>query len=194
VSVAMRKLVGGMTAALFLVLCAQSGAQSGTAGRALNLEFISPPVKPGDPVFVNALLANPAGDHVLVIRENIQFPREKLVFSQARLGIAAELADAELSLNMKDKSGAKVKDKQAADSLEVTITAKKTFPDGPLIEFEFRLADPKTQSIPLTHKAEALDDQGKKIAAFTFSDVKVEVTKEVAPTPMPAIGCFFFTH
>ena len=46
----------------------------------------------------------------------------------------------------------------------------------------------------LAHKAEALDDQGKKIAGFAFSDADVAVTKDVGPPPTPAIGCFFFTH
>jgi len=209
-----RVVVGSLTVALFLLTGAQSRAQSAgqasgqsatpsatpavtravTQTRALSLELISPPTKPGELVYVNALLANPGGARVLVIRETLQFPREKLVFSRAELGIAGSLADAVLTVDMKNKSGVKVKDKEAAEILEVAITAKKTFPDGPLIEFEFRLADAKEQSIPLTHKAEALDDQGKKIAAFSFSNVKVEITKDVDATPSPAIGCFFFTH
>ena len=186
----MRVLVCFLTVAQFLIVLPQCRAQN----RAPGLELIAAPVEPGAPIFVNALLSNPSGARVLVIRENIQFPREKLVFVQARLGIVGDLAGAVMSLEMKDKSGAKVKDREAAQTLEVTITAKKTFSDGPLIEFQFRLADAKEQSIRLAHKADALDDQGKKIAGFTFADAEVAVTKDVAPPATPVLGCFFFTH
>ena len=64
-----------------------------------------------------------------------------------------------------------------------------------MLELEFKIADPKEQTIPLIHKAEAVDEQGKKIANFKFSpDVKVVISKEVEAPPTPALGCFFFTH
>ena len=185
----MRVRIGLLTGAQLLMALAPCGAQDG----ALRLELISAPVQPGAPVYVNALLANPSGERVVVIRQHIQFPREKLVFSQARLGIAGSLSDAELRLEMKDASGAKVTDKGAAQSLDITISGKKTFEDGPLIEFEFRPVNSKAESIRVAHTAEALDDQGGKIAV-AFSDTEVVVSENVAPPPAPAIGCFFFTH
>jgi hypothetical protein len=178
-----------LVAAQFLVALASCGAQDG----ALRLEFIAAPVRPGAPIYINAMLANPSGERVVVIREHIQFPREKLVFSQARLGISASLSDAALNVQMKDTSGAIVKDREAAQSLDVTISGKKTLEDGPLIEFEFRLVDSKEQSIRIAHTAEALNDQGAEIA-LAFSDAEVVVSETVAPPPAPAIGCFFFTH
>jgi hypothetical protein len=162
--------------------------------KALSLELIAAPVKPGEPVFVNAMLANPGGERVRVIHQTIQFPREKLVFVQARLGIAADLADSTLALVMKDKSGAKTTSKDTAQSLDLTVTGKKTFQDGPFIELEFRLADNKEQTIKISHTADALDDQGKKIAGMTFADAQLIVSNDTAGPPAAAIGCFFFTH
>jgi len=180
-----------LTAAQLLIAFAQCGAQDG----ALRLELISAPTKPSAPVYVNVLLSNPSGERVVVIRQTLQFPREKLVFSQVQLGIGASLSDGELKLEMKDGSGATVKDKEKAQSVEVTITGKRTFENGPLIEYEFRAVEGKGESVPLKHTAEAQDDQGKKIANLDFSNTaEVVLTEDVAPPPQPAIGCFFFTH
>ena len=182
------KAVVCLMVAQFLIAFTPCGAQD----RALKLDLVSARVRPGAPVFVNAMLTNPAGAPVQAISQNIQFPPE-LVFTQARLGIAGNLAAASLSLEMKDKAGVKVEKKEAARSLHLTISAKQPLHEGPLVELEFRLADSKEQTIRLTHSAEAQDGQGKKIE-LVFSDTEVVVSEEIGSEPRPAIGCFFFTH
>lgn len=186
----MRVVGSFLLVAQFLVAITPCSAQE----RALRLELVSARVRPGAPVFVNAMFFNPGGASVHVIRQIIQFPREKLSFVGARMGLAGNLADAAMLVEMKDESGAKVNDKAAAESLEVTFTAKQTFQEGPLVEFEFRLADLKDQSIRVGHTAEALDDTGKKIPELAVSDAEVVVSEEISSEPRPAIGCFFFTH
>ena len=152
-------------------------------------------MKPGDPVFVNSLLTNPGGLRLRVIHETVQFPRDKIVFTLARLGVAAELAEATMIVDLRDKAGVKVKDKQAAQSVDVTITAKKSLPDGPVLELQFRLADSKEQTIKLTHAAEALDEEGKKVAGLQVTTApELVVSSGLAPPPAAVLGCFFFTH
>jgi hypothetical protein len=187
-------------AALALLASAPSPAQDKAQDKQdkneakVNLELIAAPVKPGEPVFVNVMLTNPGGERVRVVHETLQFPREKMAFTSARLGIAGDLGDATLALIMKDKTGARTSNKEAAQSLDVTISAKQTMPDGPLIEFEFRLTDTKEQSIKLPHTAEVMDDQGKKIAGVKFTDAQLVVSESTSGPPSAAIGCFFFTH
>ena len=192
----MARLIVCALAAQFLLAAAQCNAQDTQEPKAkgFRLELASARVRPDAPIFVNAMLFNPNGEHVQVIRQTVQFPREKLMFFQARLGIAGDLAAANLSVEMKDKAGAVVKDRQVAESLNVTVTAKRPLEEGPLVELEFRLVEAKDQTIPVTQSVEAIDDAGKRIASLTSSNTEVVVSGADSDAPRPAIGCFFFTH
>src|SRR5215475_4007045 len=123
----------------------------------VNVELIAAPVKPDEPVFVNSMLTNPAGERVRVIHEMLQFPGDKLSFNDAELGISGSLADSDLKVVMKDSSGTPTTSKSAAQALEVTISGKQTIPEGPLIEYEFRLKDTKEQKIKIPHTVQILD-------------------------------------
>jgi hypothetical protein len=178
----------------YLALAPQCAAQDGD----LRLDLAAATVRPDSPVYVNLMLSNSLGAQVYTVRESIQFPVEKLVFSRAQLGVAADLAHAQLSLEFLDKSGAKIKNKEGAQQIDINITATQPLPDGPLIELQFRLAgatnERKDESIPLRHTAEALDEQGKKIAALQFSNAEVVVKQEPGEGPKPIMTCFFFSH
>src|SRR5690242_20421515 len=108
------------TALFLLALAPHSAAQDGE----LRLDLAAANVRPDVPVFVNVMLSNTVSAQLYTVRESIQFPGDKLLFSKAQLGIAADLAHADLKLEMKDKSGAKVDSKKAAQRVDLTITAK----------------------------------------------------------------------
>jgi hypothetical protein len=183
-----------LVCALFLAQLTVAHAQGGAQDEKLSLNLISPPVKPGAPVYLNAMFSNPSGAPVFEIRQTIQFPREKLVLSRARLGTAGDLAGAVLTVDMKDKSGVKVQDREAAETLELRITAQKPLQDGPLVELQFRLIDDKEQSIRLAHIAEALNSEGNKVPELAFSDTEVVVTAKTGPEAPAVFACFFYMH
>lgn len=157
------------------------------------IDLASARVRPEAPVFVNALLAFPPSAEIYSIRQTIQFPAA-LQFKQARLGIAANLAVADLAVTMKDASGNKVDKRDLARSVELAIAAKQPLAEGPLLEIEFKLMENQDQVIVLPHTASAVDRAGKPIADLAFAAGEVVVSQAAAEAPRPAIGCFFFTH
>ncbi|MSO21304.1 MAG: hypothetical protein EXQ56_12780 [Acidobacteria bacterium] len=192
----MRAFVWLMVAAQFFVAATPAFTQDDAPDRVPKLELVSARVRPGAPVFLNAMITNPATAPIYVVRQSVEFPRASLTFVLARLGIAANMSFAEIAVEMKDASGTKVKEKAAAQKLEITITAKEPIRDGPLAELEFRLAaDTKEQTLIVKQSAEALDDKGKKVASLTVTPTaEVVVSESIGSEPRPAIGCFFFTH
>lgn len=157
------------------------------------IDLASARVRPESPVFVNALLAVPHAVDIYAIHQTIRFPAA-LQFKLARLGIAANLAVADLAVTLKDASGAKVDTRESARNIELKITAKQPMAEGPLVELEFKLLENQDQVIPLPHTAKAFDRAGKEIPNLAVAAGAVVVSQSAAEAPRPAIGCFFFTH
>jgi hypothetical protein len=172
------------------------GAASGVGAQepAFTIDLTAADVKPGSPVYVNVMLSNPGGARVVQLRESVAFPPEKLTFVRAQLSLASLAAGAALTLEMKDKSGATVQDREAAQRVDLRIAGKSPLEDGPLVELEFRLVEGSAQRIRLVHTVEALDDAGRALAGLEFADGHVVVTEETGPAPLPIHACFFYMH
>jgi hypothetical protein len=161
----------------------------------VHLTLASAAAEPGQAAYVNVMLANQIAARLVELRETLDFPPDKLTFAGARLGVAADLAGATLTMVMKDRAGQTVEDRAAASRLEITIAAtKQPLEDGPLLELQFRLGDVTPQSIRVTHTAEMLDDLGKPVRDLAFSDGHVLVQADTGPAPAAIMACFFYMH
>jgi hypothetical protein len=160
----------------------------------LGLRLVSAATKPGGVAYVNVILANPEGAPVAEFRQRLQFPRDQLAFTNARLGIAASLAGATLTTTLMDGAGAVVQSKDEAEGVELRIVGTKPFPDGPLVELQFQVRATSDATVRLPHKAEALDREGTRMASLAFADGHIVVTSDLAPPPPPAFACFFYMH
>ena len=183
----------GKVSSSTMILAQESEQQTPPPSTAPRIELTSARVRPDAPIFVNALIFNSEGAEVHSVFQTIQFSAA-LQFKLARLGIAANLAGAELKVVLKDASGATVDKRELARSVDLAITAKQSMAEGPLVELEFKLTEPKDQVIALPHKARILDGKGKENSSLIFSDGEVVVSESLGEAPRPAIGCFFFTH
>jgi hypothetical protein len=160
----------------------------------LTLSLFSAAVAPKAPIYINATLANPQNASVQELRSTIKFPNDKLTFVRARLGIAADLANSKLDLQMQDASGAAVTEPEKASTLIMKVTADKPIPAGPIAEFQFRQTQEKEETVHVTHVAEARDKDGKALPEFVFSEVDVRITKNLGPQPLAVFSCFFYMH
>jgi hypothetical protein len=186
----------GLSALVFLLSVAQAPqATEPPPAQAVTLTLASAAAEPGQAVYVNVMLANQIAARLVELRQSLDFPPDKLTFAGARLGVAADLAGATLTMVMKDRAGKTVEDRAAAVRLEIAIAAtKQPLEDGPLLELHFRLGEVPPQSIRLTHKAEMLDDLGKPVAHLAFSDGHVLVQADTGPAPAAIMACFFYMH
>jgi hypothetical protein len=177
------------------LIVAQASFVQAQEDKKLTVHLVTVPVKPGAPaVFMTTVLANPEGVPIREVRQRIQFPREKLTYAGARLGIAAELAGGSLTLDLLDEAGKKVEARESAARLELKIAGRETLGNGVLLELQFRLVTDQPGSIPITHSAEALSADGKAFSELLSSDAEVVVTSDVAPPPPSIFACFFYMH
>lgn len=171
--------------------CSRSFALLVTLGACLSVGFAqdvkppsvsltTPPAAPGNPAYVIIMLHNGGGLDIQEISEAIDFPKEKLAFVSARTGIAADMGGAELKMEIQDKpAGTGDSSAGAMATLQISLTAKRPMPDGPLVEINLKIPSTvEEQTIPLNHRAAAVAAGGRKLADLVSEKAEMKVAKE----------------
>lgn len=185
-------LCATMLAAIPVAAAPWSSAQD--APPAPVLQLFSAPVGFDGLVYVNGMLENPGGPVVRELQQTVKFPHDKLQFTGARLGFAADVAGATLEVVMKDRNGQRVEKRELAQALELRVVSPVPLGEGPILELKFRVVEAKKQTVTLAHQARALDGAGAAIQGLVFGDGEVVVTDELGPLAPVVFGCFFYMH
>ena len=151
----------------------------------------SPQAMPGNRTYVTSLLTNSAEISVYHLQHRLEFSQDKLTLVSTRLGIAANLANAVLTVE--EQPGAETNEGGNA-VLILTIKGDNAIPDGPVVEATFDVAHIAPQTIVLPHQLEAFDEQGEKISGVVFSDAEVHVSADQPDLPPAIFACLFYMH
>ncbi len=153
------------------------------------ITLASPQAMPGERTYLTSLLTNSPDTSVYHLQHRIEFPKDKLTLVSTRLGIAANLANAVLTVEEQESSGS---DEPAV--LILTIKGDQAIPDGPVVEATFDVAHIVPQTIVLPHQLEAFDEQGEKISDVVFSDAELHVSADQPDLPPAIFACLFYMH
>ncbi|MBI4456066.1 MAG: hypothetical protein HY644_09230 [Acidobacteria bacterium] len=181
-----------ITAALLLMVF--SKPQGSAGGEKTILALTAAQVAPGNEVYVTVMLSNSPGVDVSQLKHWIEFPKSKLSFVRARLGIAGDLAEAQLAAELDDQPG-QDKDKGEIGTLYLSVSGKRPLPDGPVVEITFKIPSSlEEQTITLGHRGEATAADGQKLPQLVFEEGELKVSKEEAEKPPSIFSCFFYMH
>ena len=139
------------TALLFSIspLSAQSDEDKVT------IALTAPSAKPGGEAYINIMLTGVSVTAARVgeVREEIQIPKDKLEFVEHHIGIAAEMAGAELKLEKREGSLQGGADAANFYVISLALTGRKPIPDGPMVELVFKVPEGvEDQVVFLEHK------------------------------------------
>ena len=178
---------------LAIVLAIQLLGVSGDAVKAqdkASLTLAGIGATPGSEVRFTVMFTNRPGGEVSQLRQWIEFPKNTLSYVGARLSIAAELAEAELKADVKDKS-----DAPDIGILTISIIGKKSLSDGPVAELIFEV--PSTvpeQTLTLNHRAEGVGLDGKTLSEVAAEGGSLKISKEPVEVAPGLFSCFFYMH
>lgn len=151
------------------------------------IAFNTPQVSPGERTYLSIELSNSGGDSVSRLEHWIEIPTRKLSYGNARQGIAADMAGA--MLKVEETPG-----EEDTLILHLSIQARQPIPDGALVEISLDVADIEPETLILPHRAEAFDDQGRKISDLDFSDARLHISYQTPDAPEIVFACFFYMH
>ena len=161
--------------------------------RSVTVSLVSPQVRPGNDAYVNVMLGNASSSSVRVheLLERIEFPKDKLSFLEAHLGIAGDMAGAELKVEVQDKRAGQSPGADGADAdaarfavISLAVTGKRPIPDGPVVELVFRVpANLEDQVVILGHETVASSAGGAKIPDVVFEKGLVRVFRDARKKP-----------
>ncbi|MFN2445474.1 MAG: hypothetical protein ABR606_07815 [Vicinamibacterales bacterium] len=119
------------------------------------VRLASPQTPPGGETFVTVMLTNVPGEAIQVLKTEIEFQANHLTYVTARPGFADDLAGATVEVTLQPveatapplvagapppKPGASpVPPARPRTRIALTVTGKKTIPNGPVAELRFRL-------------------------------------------------------
>ncbi len=178
-----------MTGLVFASSTALAQSESAESDNFTQLNLGSDIQTPGAEAFVALSLDALAGVSVGTLASEITFPNQDLSFLEARRGLAAEAAGADISAVVKaDPADA------AHSILRLTVTTKgeNRIPNGIVADLAFMISEEATLgTIQLENKPSAMTngDPVQPIESLTGTDGSVEVSE----TP-PVFVCFFYMH
>jgi hypothetical protein len=151
------------------------------------ITFNSPQVLPGDRTYLSIELSNSGEDSVSRLEHWIEIPTRKISYGNARQGIAADMAGALLKVE-------ETLQEEDILILHLSIQGREPIPDGAVVEISLDVADIEPETLILTHRVEAFDDQGKKILDLDFSDARLHISHQTPDAPEIVFACFFYMH
>ena len=212
--VILRKYPLGWCPAIFLAIQIL-GAPVAQAQEKTTLLLAAVPTMPGSEARLTLMLTNGPSVEVTGLRQWIEFPKDKLSYVSSRLSIAGEVAEAELKVEVQNKSdvppSAAVQEnkseakaasgtegdgnKRNISVLAISITAKKPLSDGPIAEILFNV--PSTvgdETLTLAHTVEAIGSDGKRLEQVVAEGGLLTISKTPPDAPAGLFSCFFYMH
>jgi hypothetical protein len=154
----------------------------------LDLGFSQTP--PGSHVSIPLILTLPRGGQIGSATNEITFPTRLLSFQEARKGLSAEVAEAEITTEVRQD------DQNPENSiLKITIEGKAgiAIPRGVLFDLTFNISEQAQlgETITLKNKASAvnLEDPPQPVDPVTGNDGEIVIDE------IPVVfACFFYMH
>ncbi len=158
--------------------------------RAVRLDLGFGQSPPGSHVSMPIILTLPRGVEIGTATNEITFPTQLLSFQEVRKGLAAEIAEAEVTTEVKQ-------DDQDPESsiLKVTIKGKAgmAIPRGVLVDLVFNISEQAQlgETIVLKNSASAVssDDPPQPIDPVTGNDGEIVIDETAI-----VFACFFYMH
>jgi hypothetical protein len=178
---ALMALVGGVCLGVPAATAAQESNET-------TLELSADAQSPGSVALISLTLRVPQGVAVGKAVSEISFPAKVLTLEEARRGLSAEGAGADVSAETLPPSG-------DTATIRITVTAKpgEPLPSGAIAELRLKVLDdaPNEVTVPLKIQASAWSDTNppKPLAPVVGKDGEVEVTANP-----PVFACFFYMH
>ncbi|MBI2821708.1 MAG: hypothetical protein HYX74_05735 [Acidobacteria bacterium] len=165
--------------------------QAQSAGKETGLLLGFDTSAPGFQVSVPLILQAAGEVSIGSITAKVEFPKVSLEFQHAKLGLAAELADAQVSANLKTDEASP---DHSVVQVMIATEGGKTLQSGVVANLVFKISEDAAvgDSLALKITASVLTaaDPPKAVHPVVSEDGEVQV----AATPPVITSCFFYMH
>ncbi len=152
------------------------------------IKLASPTVQPGQRTYVTILVSNAEDVAVAEMEHWLQFPKSKLTYLSTRAGIAADLAQAKVTVETQDDPDGDTV------TLHLSVKGGSALPDGPVAEITFDVGEITPEDIVLPHRLEVSNSDGERINDVEFQDALLKVSHVLPDAPPAIFSCFFYMH